>query len=104
MDLAQPPTCFGWRPDGRFYTTDALARAMSSYNSRLSGICARLNVECIDLASRIPRSLESFYDDMHFTEIGARRVADELIAHFRMRAPFSGRTIVREHGSPAAES
>lgn len=81
----------GWRPDGRFYTTGALAHAMASYNNRLLETCRDLRLGCIDLASRVPRTAEFFYDDMHFTEAGAQRVAGELIAHFRDDGGLNGR-------------
>lgn len=75
----------GWRPDGNFYTTAALEKSMASYNNRLTATCAKLGVECIDLAARMPRTLDVFYDDMHFTERGAQTVADAVVAHFRTR-------------------
>jgi lysophospholipase L1-like esterase len=79
----------GGRPDGSFYTSSALARAMNSYNQQLLDTCAKLEAESIDLAASVPRTLDIFYDDMHFTETGAQRVAADLVAYFRMRAPFS---------------
>lgn len=79
----------GWRPDGSFYTTESLASAMDSYNHRLIDICAKLNVECIDLASNLPRTLDVFYDDMHLNEGGARSVAQQLVDYFRMLPPFA---------------
>jgi len=79
----------GWRPDGRFYTTGALTRAMEMYNKRLLTTCNRLKLECVDLATRVPRTAEFFYDDMHFTEAGAQRVADELGTYLRARSPFA---------------
>lgn len=75
----------GWRPDGKFSSAAALARAMASYNQRLLDTCERLKLECIDLATRIPRTLDIFYDDMHFTEEGSRLVAVELSTYFRSR-------------------
>jgi lysophospholipase L1-like esterase len=80
---------WGWRPDGRFYTTGALALAMDAYNRRLLDICSAANIECIDLASLIPRSPVYFYDDMHFTEAGSVRVAAELAEQLRRRPPFA---------------
>lgn len=79
----------GWQPGGSFYTTEALSRAMESYNRRLKDICGRSGMECVDLAALLPRSLEVFYDDMHFNEGGAQRVAAELAAHLKQRPPFA---------------
>src|SRR5262249_33077238 len=74
---------WGWRPDGRFYTTAALASAMEAYNHRLLDICVSAKIECIDLAGRIPRSPLYFFDDLHFTEAGSARVAAQLFDQFR---------------------
>jgi lysophospholipase L1-like esterase len=79
---------WGWRPDGVYYTTGVLATAMASYNRRLLETCMLLAVECIDLAARVPRTSEFFFDDIHFTDAGARRVAAELAAELRSRPPF----------------
>ena len=58
------------------------AAAMGAYNERMRAVARREGVECVDLAKALPRSLDSFYDDCHFNESGARRVARELSAHF----------------------
>jgi hypothetical protein len=79
----------GWRSEGNYYTTKALMTAMGSYNRRLLDTCLKLDVECVDLASRLPRTTDVFYDDMHFNEEGARSVAAELVSYFRSRAPFA---------------
>jgi lysophospholipase L1-like esterase len=74
---------------GRMYTAGALRRAMDSYNQRLLETCSRLQVECVDVAARIPRTREMFFDDLHFTDAGARRVAAELIGYLKAQAPFA---------------
>src|SRR5262249_47592518 len=79
---------WGRRPDGRYYTVGVLAAAMASYNRRLLETCMLLAVECIDLAVRVPRSSEFFYDGIHFTEAGARQVAAGVAAERRSRPPF----------------
>jgi len=32
----------------------------------------------VDLNGRIPKSLQYFFDDCHFTDLGSARVAEEL--------------------------
>jgi hypothetical protein len=64
-----------WLGSGR------LAEAMSLYNETLLHVCESRGIHCIDLAARVPRSLEMFYDDAHFTELGAHFVARTLGAH-----------------------
>lgn len=73
---------------GRMYTIGAMARAMAAYNQRLTETCAKLNVECFDLAARIPRTFEMYFDDMHHTELGSQRVATELADYLKTREPF----------------
>ena len=80
---------WGWRPDGRFYTTGALASAMDAYNRRLLEVCVTATIECIDLAGLIPRSPLYFMDEVHFTEAGSARVAAELADQLRRRPPFA---------------
>jgi hypothetical protein len=64
-----------WLGSGR------LAEAMSLYNETLLQVCESRGIHCIDLAARVPRSLEIFYDDAHFTELGAHFVARTLGSH-----------------------
>lgn len=74
---------------GRMYTMGAMARAMAAYNQRLMDTCAKLGVECFDLAARIPQTLEMYFDDMHQTELGSRRLANEVAGYLRSREPFN---------------
>ena len=55
------------------------ARLLESLNQQLLQTCREQQLACLDLASGIPRSLEYFYDPVHFNEKGAERVA-ELVA------------------------
>lgn len=61
-----------------YYSVGALADAMGMYNETLLNVCEARAVDCLDLAPLIPKDLSSFYDDVHFNEQGARRVADAL--------------------------
>jgi hypothetical protein len=74
--------------DTHMYTTGALARGMAAYNQRLLDTCAKLGGECFDLAERVPRTTEVFFDDMHYTNVGSKRVASELVAFLKTRDPF----------------
>jgi lysophospholipase L1-like esterase len=71
-----------------FYSVAALADGMAQYNRRLVDVCAREGVECVDLAAALPRDLSVFYDDAHFNEAGARRVAECLADYLAGRPPF----------------
>ena len=77
-------------PGHAYYSVGALAEGMARYNQTLLDVCATRGVECVDLAAEIPRDPSLFYDDCHFTEAGARAVADALAGHFA-----TGPTIAR---------
>ena len=75
-------------PGHAYYTTEALAEAMSQYNIYLKDFCSRERIECFDLAAHIPRDTSIYYDDAHYTEHGAQEVAKAVASHFRTAAPF----------------
>jgi lysophospholipase L1-like esterase len=83
---------FGWvgprgeRPNYTYYDVDVLAEAMALFNARLLQVCRERRLDCIDLDRHVPRTLESFYDDVHFNEAGSRRVA-EIVAQHLERMP-----------------
>jgi hypothetical protein len=54
------------------------AREMEALNQRLMSVCNERAWKCIDLANRVPRSLDYFYDSVHFNEAGAEFVAKEV--------------------------
>jgi lysophospholipase L1-like esterase len=58
---------------------DAMAQVARRYNDHLAGFARRRGQAFCDLATGIKPELENFYDDMHFTDVGAARVA-ELVA------------------------
>ena len=71
-----------------YYTAGALARGMALYNEALHFLAADRGVESVKVAVRVPRDTRAFYDDVHFTEEGARMVAEALTEHFLARPPF----------------
>ena len=71
-----------------YYSIEALATGMKMYNRTLLKVCKAQQIECLDLASLLPRDTSSFYDDAHFNERGAEKVAG-ILAHYMMQhAPF----------------
>jgi len=49
-------------------------RMLDYLNGQLLEVCSREQVACLDLASMIPHDSTMFYDAMHFTEAGSRRI------------------------------
>jgi hypothetical protein len=69
-----------------------LAQAMNVYNETLLDACSVDGLECLDLASAIPRDSRFFYDDEHFTEAGAHLVAEKLRDYLLSKPPFGQST------------
>ena len=73
---------------GIYYSAPVLARALERYNALTLEICRTENIECIDLAGRLPKTTEIFYDDLHFTEAGSRQVARIVSDALKERPPY----------------
>lgn len=75
-----------WCRDQRYFSPTVLTEGLNKFNEVLLSVCQERQLFCIDLASKVAKSHENFYDDMHFSEAGARAaarvVADEIAAHF----------------------
>ena len=72
-------------PD-RYYSTGALAIGMKRYNDTLLQVCQTRNIECIDLASALPKDTTIFYSDVHYNENGAKQVAN-VVAQYLLTHP-----------------
>lgn len=79
---------FPWDADDPFYTVRVLREALDQFNETLLEVCATRGVECLDLSAQIPGERPFFVDDVHFTELGARRAAEEIARFLATRPPF----------------
>lgn len=79
---------FQSEPGHEYFSSAVLASVMADYNETLLDVCAAHKLDCIDLASQIPKSLDNFYDDVHFTERGSALVAEAIARHLLARPPF----------------
>ena len=70
-----------------YYSPAALAKGLEAYNARLLDICRRRGAECVDLASMLAKDTSVFYDDLHFNESGARKVAAVLASYLAAEHP-----------------
>lgn len=60
-----------------YYSPKALHQATETYNNALRNFSMQnKEVKLIDLAALLPKDTSVFYDDCHFNESGARKVAD----------------------------
>ena len=82
MSAYQKKLCwFGWiggnqnENSGIYYSFGILKESIGKYNSLLKEICKNRSVDCIDLDSLLEKDTTTFYDDCHFNESGANKVA-----------------------------
>ena len=81
--------------DGPVRPTGAwLDREISRYNGVQRALARRMSAQYLDLDDRIPRTLDMFFDDVHFTDAGSRRVADSVFPMLRDMAE----TVARRRG------
>lgn len=66
----------GGRGSGEYYSAACLAQGMARYNELLSSLCKTKGFPCLNLAALLPKDSTVFYDDCHFNESGAAKVAD----------------------------
>lgn len=58
-----------------------LFREMNRFNDAVRKLSQEYGVELIDLEQEIPKTLEYFFDDVHFTPQGARRAGEAIMAY-----------------------
>jgi lysophospholipase L1-like esterase len=68
-----------WCTQQRYFSPGALADGMRAFNDVLRDVCRAPGMTCRDLAAALPPRAEYFYDDMHLSEAGARRVAELVV-------------------------
>ena len=86
-----------WSSARRYYTTDALRRAMAAYNAILLDVCRERSLRCLDAARLLPQDSTVFIDDTHFTNRGSRLLGKALATQLGDRPPF------RRPGDPVVE-
>jgi lysophospholipase L1-like esterase len=79
-----------------YYSAAALEQGMTAYNDTLLRVCRARQVECLDLAAKLEKDASVFFDDVHFNENGARRVAAELSRYLLERNPFRGASVANK--------
>lgn len=62
-------------PHTKWFTTEVMAKLLSSYNDTARQVCKERNLACVDLEAELPKSADIFYDDFHFSKAGAAAVA-----------------------------
>jgi len=83
---------FGWvgrlgDPSG-YLTVDDAQLALNQFNQAELDVCHETGMECLDLASIVPKDSTAFYDDVHFNEGGAKIVGRVVTEYLVSRPPF----------------
>jgi lysophospholipase L1-like esterase len=82
------PPFFLLRNGATYFSAEALASAMTSYNDTLLKVCGERTIECLDAASRMTPTTDNFYDDAHFTERGSAALASLISDYLLARPPL----------------
>lgn len=53
-------------------------KVMARYNDALKTFCSERNIPLIDLGEKMPKDVSLYYDQIHYTNKGARTIADIL--------------------------
>jgi lysophospholipase L1-like esterase len=75
-----------------YYSSAALARGLARYNAVVVEVGAAEGAQVVKLASAISGQARYFYDDVHFTEEGARAVAALVAEALATQPPFAAST------------
>ncbi len=81
-------------PGVEFYSVHALADGMAQYNQTLLRVCRERGVECIDVASQLPRDGTVYFDDAHYTVKGSRQLAQVVADYLRAQPPLAAQPSV----------
>jgi lysophospholipase L1-like esterase len=79
------------------FAEDDMDAALERYNDVMRELAAEEGVELVDLGASLPKSLEFFYDDVHFNDAGAAAAAAAVFAQLETK-PLVGSN---EPGEPA---
>jgi lysophospholipase L1-like esterase len=87
---------FGRTASNQFLATPQLRAGMNLFNQVTQQVCEELGVEFVDLSDLNGRD-DVFYDDCHFTEEGARQVAQRVAERLAIESR-STKTLQRQPG------
>ena len=68
--------------EGKRWSLETVVRGMNAYNNMVRQIATQRNVYLIDLAQSVPKTLEYFYDDCHYTQEGFKQVEKTIVEYF----------------------
>lgn len=66
-----------------------IEEGMKTFNAKTLEVCQKINIECLDLASILPKDTSVFADEVHFNENGANQVAETLKNYLESKPTFN---------------
>jgi lysophospholipase L1-like esterase len=66
---------------GKYYSFEVLEKMLHDFNNSLKQTCLTNEIDFIELDEKLGKDTTTFYDDCHFNEYGARRVAEIVSEH-----------------------
>lgn len=84
-----------WNDDSGESNGEWYWRKLETYNEVTRAVALALGVHLIDLARQMPRSTAYFYDEMHYTEAGAAKIA--MLVSEDLRGYLPGRYRLGTH-------
>ena len=62
-------------PDPKFYAPESVGEMIEEFHAVMRQVCKARGIACIDLAAVFPKSLDNFYDGIHYTAAGNHLIA-----------------------------
>jgi lysophospholipase L1-like esterase len=75
-------------PEGGYYSVSVLQQTLTMFNQEMLATCEENAIECIDVAVEMNGETDYFFDDVHFNELGARRVGEIVTQYLSSHLPF----------------
>ena len=66
------------KPDGTYPSLSSMVTAMNTFNSATKTVAEKNSIPFVDISSQVPKNLNYFTDDVHYTVKGNQQVADTL--------------------------
>lgn len=66
------------RPDGKYPNLSSMVTAMNTFNNAIKSVAQENNVPFVALSAQVPKNLDYFTDDVHYTTAGNKKITDYL--------------------------
>ena len=63
-------------PPKYYYTATVMKKLLDQYNQVTLALCEKYRLSCLDTDQSLPKTTESYYDDVHLNEQGSQKLAN----------------------------